>query len=253
MRCIAIQNVKTDILYAISVNDRFLRALVFNPQGTGRGYRQGDRGGIRRNGIQNGCFGILVSEEGIEGAPQVIRCTEAADLEENNIAETVDNHGDRNAIRFGIFVQLMVSVTAHGKGQAVFLAESRDDFVCVFGLLGKGNESHLVLVFLIYIVDCRELVPAGSAPGSPEVDQYRFVIFQRLRKGKGISVDIRYGEILERFPQERGPVLRGSGNGKEQGKGAVALRGKMIDAPIVARAQQTIAMAEELGLGRSEA
>lgn len=41
--------------------------------------------------------------------------------------------------------------------------------------------------------------------------------------------------------------------GKEQGKGAVALRGKMIDAPIVARAQQTIAMAEELGMGRSEA
>ena len=41
--------------------------------------------------------------------------------------------------------------------------------------------------------------------------------------------------------------------GKEQGKGAVALRGKMIDAPIVARAQQTIAMAEDLGMGRSEA
>lgn len=39
---------------------------------------------------------------------------------------------------------------------------------------------------------------------------------------------------------------------KEQGKGAVALRGKMIDAPIVARAQQTIAMAEMLGLGREE-
>ena len=39
---------------------------------------------------------------------------------------------------------------------------------------------------------------------------------------------------------------------KEQGKGAVALRGKMIDAPIVARAQQTIAMAEALGLGREE-
>lgn len=39
--------------------------------------------------------------------------------------------------------------------------------------------------------------------------------------------------------------------GKAQGKGAVALRGKMIDAPIVARAQQTIDMAEELGLGRS--
>ena len=40
--------------------------------------------------------------------------------------------------------------------------------------------------------------------------------------------------------------------GKEQGKGAVALRGKMIDAPIVARAQQTIEMARALGLGREE-
>ena len=41
--------------------------------------------------------------------------------------------------------------------------------------------------------------------------------------------------------------------GKEQGKGAVALRGKMIDAPIVARAQRTIAMAQEMGLGREDA
>ena len=40
--------------------------------------------------------------------------------------------------------------------------------------------------------------------------------------------------------------------GKEQGKGAVSLRGKMIDAPIVARARQTIEAAEELGLGREE-
>jgi len=39
---------------------------------------------------------------------------------------------------------------------------------------------------------------------------------------------------------------------KEQGKGAIALHGKMIDAPIVARAQQTIAMANALGLGREE-
>jgi len=40
---------------------------------------------------------------------------------------------------------------------------------------------------------------------------------------------------------------------KEQGKGAIALHGKMIDAPIVTRAQQTIAMAEALGLRREEA
>ena len=37
---------------------------------------------------------------------------------------------------------------------------------------------------------------------------------------------------------------------KEQGKGAIALHGKMIDAPIVTRAQQTIAMAKALGMER---
>ena len=37
---------------------------------------------------------------------------------------------------------------------------------------------------------------------------------------------------------------------KEQGKGAISLHGKMIDAPIVARAERTIAMAEALGIDR---
>ena len=37
---------------------------------------------------------------------------------------------------------------------------------------------------------------------------------------------------------------------KKQGKGAISLHGKMIDAPIVARARQTIAMAEALGMER---
>ena len=40
---------------------------------------------------------------------------------------------------------------------------------------------------------------------------------------------------------------------KKQGKGAISLRGKMIDAPIVTRAQRTIDMAVALGLGREEA
>ncbi len=40
---------------------------------------------------------------------------------------------------------------------------------------------------------------------------------------------------------------------KQQGKGAISLRGKMIDAPIVARAEQTIAMAKALGIRREEA
>lgn len=37
---------------------------------------------------------------------------------------------------------------------------------------------------------------------------------------------------------------------KQQGKGAIALYGKMIDAPIVARAQRTIDMAQSLGMER---
>ncbi len=39
---------------------------------------------------------------------------------------------------------------------------------------------------------------------------------------------------------------------KAQGKGAISLRGKMIDAPIVARAERTVAMARALGLAREE-
>ena len=39
---------------------------------------------------------------------------------------------------------------------------------------------------------------------------------------------------------------------KEQGKGAIALHGKMVDAPIVARAERTIEMAKALGLDRRE-
>lgn len=39
---------------------------------------------------------------------------------------------------------------------------------------------------------------------------------------------------------------------KKQGKGAIALRGKMIDAPIVARAERTIEVAKALGLDRGD-
>lgn len=47
-------------------------------------------------------------------------------------------------------------------------------------------------------------------------------------------------------------VLEAIALAKEQGKGAIALRGKMIDAPIVARAQQTIAAAEALGIRKED-
>jgi citrate lyase subunit beta/citryl-CoA lyase len=45
-------------------------------------------------------------------------------------------------------------------------------------------------------------------------------------------------------------VLEAIETAKKQGKGAISLNGKMIDAPIVARAQRTIAMAKALGLDR---
>lgn len=45
-------------------------------------------------------------------------------------------------------------------------------------------------------------------------------------------------------------VLEAIKTAREQGRGAISLHGKMIDAPIVARANQTIAAATELGLGR---
>ena len=45
-------------------------------------------------------------------------------------------------------------------------------------------------------------------------------------------------------------VMEAIAEAKAQGKGAIALYGKMIDAPIVARARRTIAAAEELGIRR---
>ena len=47
-------------------------------------------------------------------------------------------------------------------------------------------------------------------------------------------------------------VLEAIEEAKAQGKGAIALRGKMIDAPIVTRAQQTIEAALVLGIGRED-
>ena len=47
-------------------------------------------------------------------------------------------------------------------------------------------------------------------------------------------------------------VMEAIRRGKEEGRGAVALRGKMIDAPVGNRAKRVIETAEALGLGRSE-
>ena len=47
-------------------------------------------------------------------------------------------------------------------------------------------------------------------------------------------------------------VMDAIAQAKAQGKGAIALRGKMIDAPIVARAEQTIAAAQALGISKED-
>ncbi len=47
-------------------------------------------------------------------------------------------------------------------------------------------------------------------------------------------------------------VMEAIGQAKAQGKGAIALHGKMVDAPIVARANRTLQMAAALGLEAAE-
>lgn len=86
----------------------------------------------------------------------------------------------------------------------------------------------------------------------------------RLAKGLGFtgkaSISPRHVKAINEVfsPTEKDidyayEVMEAIRIGKEQGKGAVSLRGKMIDAPIVARAMQTIRAAEALGLGRRDA
>ena len=73
------------------------------------------------------------------------------------------------------------------------------------------------------------------------------------------SISPRHVEVINRVfsPTQKEidyayEVMEAIRMAKAQGKGAIALHGKMIDAPIVARAEQTIAMAKEMGLGREE-
>ena len=85
----------------------------------------------------------------------------------------------------------------------------------------------------------------------------------RLAKALGFtgkaSISPRHVEVINQVfsPTEKEidyayEVMEAITLAKKQGRGVIALRGKMIDAPIVARAKQTIAAAEALGLGREE-
>lgn len=61
-----------------------------------------------------------------------------------------------------------------------------------------------------------------------------------------MSINEVFSPTLEeiKYAEEVMDIIRVA---KEQGKGAISLRGKMIDAPIVERARQTLAMAKALG------
>ena len=67
---------------------------------------------------------------------------------------------------------------------------------------------------------------------------FRFRVKPRIEMATQKEVDYAY-EVMEAIQLA-----------KEQGKGAIALHGKMIDAPIVARAQRTLDMAKALGMER---
>ena len=75
---------------------------------------------------------------------------------------------------------------------------------------------------------------SGKASISPRHVEVINSVFSPTQK----EVDYAY-EVMEAIAQA-----------KAQGKGAIALHGKMIDAPIVARAQRTIDMATALGMER---
>ncbi len=113
----------------------------------------------------------------------------------------------------------------------------------------------------------RRLVMAARAAG---VDVYD-TPFTDVNDDEGIEVDAQYAKSLgftgksaiaprhvkvinavfspsEKDIEYAKLVFEAIRLGKEQGKGAVSLRGKMIDKPIVERARQTLAAAKQLGL-----
>ena len=104
-------------------------------------------------------------------------------------------------------------------------------------------------------------VQVYDTPFTDVNDDEGIVVDAQLAKALGFngkaSISPRHVEVINAVfsPTQKEidyayEVMEAIETAKAQGKGAIALHGKMIDAPIVARAQQTIAMAEELGMGR---
>ena len=107
-------------------------------------------------------------------------------------------------------------------------------------------------------------VDVYDTPFTDVNDDEGILVDTELAKALGFtgkaSISPRHVEVINQVfsPTEKEidyayEVMEAIALAKKQGRGVIALRGKMIDAPIVARAQQTIAAAEALGLGREDA
>ncbi len=88
------------------------------------------------------------------------------------------------------------------------------------------------------IVKDAELAKALGFTGKASISPRHVEVINAVFSPSQKDVDYAY-EVMDAIAEA-----------KAQGKGAIALRGKMIDAPIVARAERTIAMAQALGMER---
>ncbi len=106
-------------------------------------------------------------------------------------------------------------------------------------------------------------VAVYDTPFTDVNDDEGIVVDAQLAKSLGFtgkaSISPRHVEVINAVfsPTQKEvdyayEVMEAIALAKQQGKGAISLHGKMIDAPIVARAEQTIAMARELGMGRED-
>ncbi len=88
------------------------------------------------------------------------------------------------------------------------------------------------------IVADAELAKALGFTGKASISPRHVDVINEVFSPSAAEIDYAY-EVIDAIERA-----------KAEGKGAISLRGKMIDAPIVARAERTIAMARALGIER---
>ena len=183
------------------------------------GYGERLGGSIPGNTFQDRCLRIAVSQERVKNALHIPCASESAVMEEDGVAETVDHHGVGNAVRADILVQFFAFIAPHGESDVVFPAVFRDIFHRVFRFHAQGDKGYPVAVLLINFTQERKLHQTRTAPGRPEIDQHRFMIFQGFGQGEGFPFGIRCCELRERFPQEFCIFLRRRGSGAQRQQG----------------------------------